>query len=78
MGVQILKGRDPHGEPFAVLTCNTSNWSFGPVFEDEKDAEGFLEYAREHNWETDVRRLTDPQMISLLEHYQFFKSHNRG
>lgn len=28
----------------AVLTCTTSDWAFGPVFDSREDAEGFLNY----------------------------------
>ena len=39
MGVRILKGED-----YACWYCSTSMWAFGPVFEDEFQADDFLQW----------------------------------
>ena len=45
MGVRIIQGRfDGDSRGYAVLYCSTSMWAFGPVFEDEFQAQEFLDW----------------------------------
>ena len=45
MGVRIIQGKlDGDSRGYAVLYCSTSMWAFGPVFEDEFQAQEFLDW----------------------------------
>ena len=44
MGVRILQGNGEGDSNYAVLYCSTSDWAFGPLFEDYEDAEAFLKW----------------------------------
>ena len=39
MGCRILEG-----DSGAVLYCSTTNWAFGPIFEDYEKADAFIEH----------------------------------
>ena len=45
MGVRIIQGKlDGDSRGYACWYCSTSMWAFGPVFEDEFEAEEFLQW----------------------------------
>ena len=46
-------------EQGAVLVCTTSGVAFGPVFDDNDEASGFLDYIAHHYPGEDVRMLDD-------------------
>jgi hypothetical protein len=68
MGVRILQGDKSHDG--AVLYCSVSMWAFGPVFEDEDEAQQFL------NWlDVDPRKLSEPELhVKYLEFLEREKS----
>lgn len=55
MGIHILEGRDGRG---ALLYCSTTDWGFGPLFDDGEDAEDFCAWHAERTSE-DLRTLGD-------------------
>lgn len=76
MGVRIIYGRMDGGEyECAVLYCSTSDWSFGPIFENADEAESFLDYARSLGL-GDVRLLTDGEFETRL--FEFRKAVKSG
>ena len=56
MSVQILEG-----ERNACLYCNTTDWAFGPLFEDADQAERFLEWLPD-----DARTYSDKRLEQLF------------
>ena len=48
----------------SALYDSTTGWAFGPVFEDEGQAQRFLEFAAEQD-EQDVRRLSEASLKKL-------------
>ena len=68
MSVQILEGASN-----ACLYCNTTDWAFGPLFEDAEQAERFLRWLPET---PDVRLYTDKQLEQL--YYDFRKTEDKN
>lgn len=63
MGVRILYDSD---NDMACLYCSTSMWAFGPVMNDEEEAEEFIKYLGE-----DARHFTDKELEA--KYYDFRK-----
>ena len=53
MGVRILSG-----EYHSCLYCSTTDWAFGPLFDDDAEAEDFIEWLGN----VDPRLLTDKEL----------------
>ena len=70
MSVQILEG-----DRNACLYCNTSDWAFGPLFEDADQAERFLKWLPEA---PDVRLYTDKQLEKLYYDFKKKEDENDG
>jgi len=68
MSVQILEGASN-----ACLYCNTSDWAFGPLFEDAEQAMRFLEWLPKT---ADVRLYTDKELEKL--HCDFRKTEDEN
>lgn len=52
------------GENKVALFDSTSGFAFGPVFDDETEAEAFLDFA-ERNLEGDIRGASDADLLAL-------------
>jgi len=63
MSVQILEGKT-----HACLFCNTTDWAFGPLFDDAEQARRFLRWLPEI---PDPRRYNDKELEEL--HFEFTK-----
>lgn len=64
MGIRIIEGTWDGTRDGAVMTCSTSMWAFGPIFETAEDVEAFLLYA-EARGVPDVRTLSDDELSDL-------------
>lgn len=62
MGVRIIEGfKDgTRHDTCAVIYCSTTNWAFGPVFEDSDEAQAFLD-----SLEQDARKYSDSELEKL-------------
>ncbi len=47
MAVRIIRGVTEGDRECAVLYCSTTMTAFGPILQDEQEAEGFLKYLRQ-------------------------------
>ena len=66
MGVRILEGDTGGGYRNAVLYCSTTDWAFGPLFEDADEAQAFLDWLGV----TDPRTLADNELATKVSQFR--------
>jgi len=66
MGVRILYDSE---REHACLYDSVTEFAFGPLFEDEDEAEQFLRWLEAHDGR-DARRLSDDDMINMVHAFR--------
>jgi len=68
MGVRIFVGHEEgtdRGREQAILFCSTTDWAFGPLFDDAEEAQWFLEWLG-----TDPRSLKDSVLEAKVSQFR--------
>lgn len=69
MGCRILSS------PSACLYDSVTGWAFGPILDDEEDAENFLIFLKEKT-ETDPRMMSDQELGDYYSAYLRIKNND--